>query len=259
MIARSPLLYQVARPNRYASDVRRIKTYYWVGRKNFGDLLGPLLLKHFASVHATWAPVEEASLIGPGSIIEHLPDGWEGQIVGSGKLHEESKLPVGRIEYLGLRGPLTAKDVRGDFAIGDPGLLANELVEVETKEHLLGLVPHWSDKALAERPEFRPYKPVVIDVTADPLEVIRTIGGCYKIVTSSLHGMILADAFAIPRRFEWADRLRHEGGTFKFSDYLASIGETLKIGVTTTANRQRVDDRKSEVFDALRALEDLRP
>lgn len=233
---------------------RKIAAYWWVGRPNFGDLLTPLLLKHFAEIDATWTPIQEAELVGVGSIIEHIPNGWGGKVVGAGKLHEEALIPVGRNQILGLRGPLTAKGLRGDFAIGDMGLLANELVRIDTKKHALGIVPHWSDTELAFRPEFSRYEPVVIDPRGDPLDVIAEIGACEKIVCSSLHGMILADAFAIPRRFEYTSRFGVEGGVFKFKDYSESIRTPFVVGKTTIANRQAVDDRRSELYDVIRAI-----
>lgn len=234
---------------------RHVSAYWWVGRPNFGDLLTPLLLQHFCGIVADWAPFPEASLVGVGSVLEHIPNGWAGKIVGAGKLHEESLLPIGHSEILALRGPLTAKGLRGDFAIGDLGLLANELVRVETKKYALGIVPHWSDTTLGTNPTFARYSPIVIDPRGDPLDVIRTIGECEKIVASSLHGMILADAFGIPRRFEYAPRLSMEGGMFKFRDYSEGVRTPFEIGVTSQVHRQAVDDRKSELYDVLRSLE----
>ena len=233
---------------------RRVTAYWWVGVANFGDLLTGPLLKHFSEVDVQWAAVADAQIAGVGSIIEHIPNGWAGKIVGAGKLREESAIPVGRNQILALRGPLTAKGVRGDFALGDPGLLAGELVQVETKRHELGIVPHWSDTELATDPRFATYHPKIIDPHGDPLDVIRAIGECRKIVSSSLHGIILADSFGIPRRIEYTHRFDREGGDFKFRDYSEAIRTPLKIGETVLANRQAVDDRKSELYDCLRSL-----
>jgi pyruvyltransferase len=233
---------------------RTMDAYWWVGRPNWGDLLTPLLLKHYCDIEALWAPFPVATIVGVGSVLEHVPNGWSGRIVGSVKLHEESNLPISA-EILALRGPLSAKGIRGDFAIGDLGLLANELVRVETKKYKLGLVPHWSDDQLAYDPRFLKYEPVVIDPRGDPLEVIHTIGECDKIVSSSLHGIILSDAFGIPRRFEYAPRLDVEGGTFKFRDYSESIRTPFEVGKLIMGHRQAIDDCKSSLYDVLRSLE----
>ena len=234
--------------------VRQMPVFFWRGRKNFGDLLTPLLLRHFCGIEATWAPVQEAALVGVGSIIELVPDGWDGTIIGTGKLHAETKLPVGRGRILALRGPLTAAGVRGDFALGDLGLLANELVRTETKRHDIGIVPHWSDETLIDRTKAVRKDALAIFPDDEPLEVIRQIGECRKIVCSSLHGMILADAFGIPRRVEVAPHMEYEGGHFKFRDYSLAIQTKFEAGKLTQANRKAVDNLKSELYDALRSL-----
>lgn len=233
---------------------RQATAYWWVGRRNWGDLLTPLLLDHFCDIKTTWSDFPAAQLVGVGSIIEHIPAKWYGTVIGSGKLHEESPIPLGP-KILALRGPLTAKGVRGDFALGDLGLLANELVRVETKKYQLGVVPHWSDRWLPIDPRFSRFNPQIIDPRGDPLEIIRTIGECHKIVSSSLHGIIIADSFNIPRRIEYAPRLNAEGGMFKFRDYHAAINTPLELGKTVAGNRLAIDDSRSALYDVLRSLE----
>ncbi len=233
--------------------------YWWRGsaahqRKNFGDLLTPLLLQRFAGITPTWAKPEDAHLLVVGSILESVEKfPWYGTVFGSGKLYERTKVTETAC-ILGLRGHLSAKGVKGTYVIGDPGLLADELVRT-TKEHNLGLLPHWSDKTLATRPEFLKYDPLIIQPeNDDPLEVLRQIGSCRKIVTSSLHGVILSDAFGIPRRIEYSPTLDREGGVYKFKDYLSSIGMVLELGLTQAAPRNRVEDRQHELFDGFETL-----
>ena len=154
---------------------------------------------------------------------------------------------------------MSAKDVKGNFAIGDPGLLADELVPLQEKEHDLGVIPHWTDRSLASDPRFLKYHPKLIDVRNDPIKVITDIGKCKKIVSSSLHGIILADAFGIPRRIEISPRaLSHahqEGGLFKWQDYSASLGMKLQIGVTQEPDRNVVLERQYEIFDVFEEVE----
>jgi pyruvyltransferase len=146
---------------------------------------------------------------------------------------------------------LTARGIKGNFALGDPGLLADELVIVNEKKYNLGLVPHWSDYQLEKDPRFLKYDPVIIRFNSDPLEVIRAIGACKKIVSSSLHGLILADAFNIPRRFEATASWGKEGGTFKVRDHNASLFLPFEIGLTQQANSNRVNDCKASLWDAM--------
>lgn len=232
------------------------RVYWWKGVPNFGDALTPALLRRFSRLEAEYSPIRDAQLVSTGSVLEHIPPFWSGCIVGSGRLRENSRLSLGSGSptVMAIRGPLSARGIKGTFALGDPGLLADELVTVETKRYALGIVPHWSDTELATDPRFARYNPKIIDPRGDPLDVIRTIGECRKIVASSLHGIIVADAFGIPRRFEYTPRFDREGGTFKFRDYSASIRTPFQPGVTMEANRFHVEDRKHELYDVFRAL-----
>jgi len=230
-----------------------LRSYWWKDKPNFGDLLTPYLLRHYVELETEWAPVNQADLISTGSILGHASSWWSGHILGSGKLFAHDEVPKDA-KVWALRGPITAKGIRGDFALGDPGLLADELVPPQTKKHTLGILPHWSDQDLTQRTEWDQYNPVKIYPHWDPLKVIAAIGSCHKIITSSLHGLILADAFGIPRRFEWASRLDKEGGDLKHRDYHASIGHKFEVGVTSKPSRFRVNDRRDELIDAFEAF-----
>jgi pyruvyltransferase len=229
---------------------RTVNAYWWTGRPNFGDLLTPLLLERFAHVPVNWAPADEADAVVIGSVLEHMPKGYTGVIAGTGKMFEETPLDLSAANVLALRGPLSAKGIKGNYALGDCALLANELVVVDKTYHL-GIVPHWSDKKLEHRPEFQKYQPRIIRPTGDPLEVLREIGRCRKIVTSSLHGAIVADSFGIPRRIELADGLVKEGGAFKFRDHQEALHMKFNPGVTQWAPRFRVQDLQQSLFDVL--------
>jgi pyruvyltransferase len=234
------------------------KAYYWKGKANFGDLLTPYLLKRFARLSSEWAKPEDAELALVGSILEHFPYDWNGIIAGAGKLHEGTILKFPNAKILAVRGPLTARGLKGNFILGDPALLADELVKREDKQYNLGIVPHWTDKTLEIDPRFTRYDPKIIRVDDDPLEVIREIGRCKKVISSSLHGIIVADAFHIPRRIEIAPRMlshpHQEGGLFKWNDYSASIGMTLEIGVTQQANHFKISEKQHELYDVFREI-----
>ena len=237
---------------------KKIKTYYWKAKPNFGDLLTPLLLKKFTGLSSEWVEPENAELIMVGSILEHFSQSWSGVIAGAGKLHEKTVLSFPNATILALRGPLTAKGIKGlnkNVVLADPALLADELVTITDKKYDLGIVPHWTDTTLEYDPRFTKYKPKIIRVSDDPLKVIREIGQCKKIVSSSLHGIILADAFGIPRRIEISPRVlthaHQEGGMFKWFDYSASIRNKLEIGVTQEIDRNIIQEKQYELFDLM--------
>ena len=232
-----------------------VKVYYWKYRKNFWDLLTTLLLEKFAHLDSKWAEPKDAELVMVGSVLDQLPNGWDGVIAGAGRLHEKTVRSFPNAKILAVRGPLTAKGLKGNFALADPGLLADELVPLRDKRYDLGIVPHWTDTTLEHDPRFTRYNPKIIRVADNPLEVIQEIGYCKKIVSSSLHGIILADAFGIPRRIEISPRVLsrpdQEGGLFKWLDYSASLGIKFEIGKTIEADHNRVVEKEYELFDVL--------
>lgn len=235
--------------------MRDVRTYWWTGRANFGDALAPLLLARFARLNPEWSDLATADLVTVGSVLE----GARNKVVlGTGKLYEAT-VPDPTNRYLAVRGPRTREGVPspGTTGIGDPGLLAGELVVVGRRTTQLGIVPHWSDAALPVDERFTKYNPRIIDPGGAPLDVVRQIGECHKIVSSSLHGLIVADAFGIPRRLERAPRLLdHEGGLFKFDDYNRSVGVETKVGVTQRASLQAVETLQHTLFDLYDDLED---
>lgn len=237
-----------------------IKAYWWKGAVNWGDNLSPLLLKRFANLDVEWDTISHSSIASIGSILEHIPPLWDGYILGSGRLHETSRLQnyMKTAKILAIRGPLSAKGIPGSFALGDPGLLADELVGFQEKTYDLGIVPHWRDVELV--PRFQkiirsPSTIQIINPSDDPLIVLRQIASCKRIVTSSLHGMIAADTFGIPRRVELCANLGYEGGDFKFRDYSESIRFPLVFGKMGSPTRWLVEDLKFAILDAYKDLE----
>ena len=235
-----------------------MKIYYWNEVKNFGDLLSSLLLKRFSNLDSVWSEPKDAQLVVVGSVLDKLPENWAGIIAGAGKLHEKTVLKFPQAKVLAVRGPLTAKSFKGSFALGDPGLLADELVKVKDKEYDLGVIPHWTDKVLEKHHIYRHMDHKIIRVSDHPLKVIEEIGKCKRIVSSSLHGIIIADAFGIPRKIEMAPRmLSHpdqEGGLFKWQDYSASLNIPLKVGLMQQIDRNIIIQRQHELFDVFEAL-----
>lgn len=241
------------------------KAYWWQRTVNFGDALAPLLLGRFADLSVESAQVETAEIVSIGSVLEHIPPHWKGYIVGSGKLREQSKIKFdpAQTKILALRGPLTAKGIPGHYALGDPGLLAGELISHVDQQKVwdLGILPHWQDDQLADRfvslipPKFSTR---VINPANDPIQVIKEIAACRRLVTSSLHGAIVADSIGgIPRRIEYCNKLDADGGLFKFKDYSASIQCEFEIGKMIEPKLNRVADRRFEIYDAYRELSRL--
>ncbi len=231
-----------------------VLAYWWAQRPNFGDLLTPLLLARFANITAVWSPPENADLVCAGSVLDVLPHGWTGVVAGSGVLHEHTRIDLRHATILGLRGKLTWELAQSghktDCVLGDPGLLVSEIVPEVEKTHALGVVPHWTDLDLASQHPDGHY----INPRRDPVEVVTEIASCEQIVASSLHGVVVADAFGIPRRVEPFAPKRYEGGTFKFIDYGTGLGFRTVFGKMQKVPDELVDARQGELFTMFERL-----
>lgn len=239
---------------------KKINIYYWTGKKNFGDLLTDLLIKRFIGLSTTLVTPDNAELVMVGSILEHLPEDFSGVIAGTGKLHEKSVVNFPKAKILALRGPLTAPNLK-NIMFGDFGLLANELIPLGDKKYKLGIVPHWTDKTLEYDEQFLKYNPKIIRVDDDPIKVIAEISQCKKIISSSLHGIIVADAFGIPRRIEISPMgLSHpnqEGGLFKWRDYNESISMPFEIGVMGRPKKYIITEKQHDLSDVFEEIKKL--
>jgi len=216
---------------------------------NFGDELNNWILARLG-VECTWAPPAQADLVLVGSVLEHLPPGWTGTVCGAGKLRENSEVDLSAANVIALRGRLSAARVRGvptSVVLGDPGLLASKWVPQTVAKYDLGVIPHWSDQKLAQR---FPYGHI-IDVRRPPGEVITEIASCKRVVSSSLHGLVVADSFGIPRRAELFPSADKEGGDFKYRDYASIYDTDPSFGEFWRAPYARVEEVREQLRAAL--------
>jgi hypothetical protein len=205
-----------------------VGTHWWDGHPNFGDDMTPWLLPRYGVVPVHRRPVE-ARLAGVGSVLEFLPPDFEGAIWGSGLMHD-APYPLPRAAVLAVRGHLTRERIGAsdDVALGDPGILAARLVRRPAQRWDVGLVPHGHHRshapflALAETAGLRVR---VIDVHRTAARTVREIAACGTVVTTSLHGLVAADAYGIPALWTTLEPSLG-GGDFKFRDYESVITPT---------------------------------
>ena len=206
--------------------VDAVPVFWWRDVVNFGDLITPMLLPHFG-LRAFFAPPTRATLFSTGSILQFVPPDYRGYIVGSGLIMDVNVRPIPQARILGLRGRLTQRllGVSTDVVLGDPGLLAVQLSGVTARpRHPLGIVPHHSEMAHPALHEFvarYPNEVIIIDPRQQPRVVFAAIAECAAVLSSSLHGLVTADALGIPnRRLTLSGALK--GGSFKFHDYYSA-------------------------------------
>lgn len=218
--------------------VNRLKS--WQRENNFGDLLGPLLVKEILTKHSDRISPPTTRLAGPaqrmdqqrqvllavGSIL-HLAN--DGDVVwGAGR---NGKIPDDRHRFAQLdvrmvRGPKTRDFLmaRGIHVLpnyGDPGLLMpsffpqlRKWAESPTAE--IRFVRHFRDipKERGSIPTIDPQQPL--------WKVLEEIARSRFVVSSSLHGLVIAEALGIPARGVAA---RTEP-RFKYADYYEGTGRS---------------------------------
>lgn len=198
-----------------------VEAYWWDGHPNFGDALTPwiFLKRGIIPVHVE---VHDAEVVGVGSLVQFIPEHYTGRIWGSG-LISDKRHSVPGAQVLALRGPRTrdALGINSAVTLGDPGLLTSRLLPRPSTKFRIGFVPHGSHHDHPTVVEFlrRNQNAVkLIDVTRSPSAVIRDIASCAAIVSTSLHGVIVADSFGIPAAWTTLEP-QLIGGDFKFLDH----------------------------------------
>ena len=221
-----------------------IRVYYWRGAKgrcesNFGDALSPLIISKILGRNTVYATPSRADIMGIGSVLGHASHMWRRPLLGrTNPLYvwgTGTLLPV-RVctrfmKFLAVRGSKTRDLLRLDYnmSLGDPGLLASLLLPNKPQPRFsVGVIPHWEERShpvTLESIQRIPHSKL-IDVTSPyPLETIRTIASCESVLSSSLHGLVVADAFGVPNaRFRC---LKTKGtNNWKYQDYCSSVKRT---------------------------------
>jgi pyruvyltransferase len=214
--------------------------FFWqkrAGHYNFGDHLARVISCKMLEVglgSGTLVIDEFFRLLSIGSILHFANDG--DVIWGSGR---NGKIPdqAHRFDWLdvrAVRGPYThhwlAKQISlpENLPYGDPGLLLPYLFDLSSplflpRDQEVGqsiLVPNLNDVAHLESPDA---KNVVLP-TRSWYEVIRRILSARTIVTTSLHGLILAEAMG---KRVCLVRLTDVEPAFKYEDYSLGAGREL--------------------------------
>lgn len=169
-----------------------------------------------------------------GSIIEWLRD--SNTIVwGSGAIKGgTTPLKIKPKKVLAVRGPLTRdylqkNGVECPEIYGDPALLLPRFYKPKVhKKKCIGIIPHVCDQQNHFLLDFKDKNPDVIIIDLKNYgcwtDVIDQICQCEFIISSSLHGLIVSDAYGIPNVWvEFSDKIIGNG--FKFQDYFASVGK----------------------------------
>ena len=148
---------------------------------------------------------------------------------GSGLISNKSRPVFPPRAILAVRGPLTRQRLESlgistPAVYGDPALLLPKFYQAKSKKkYKIGIIPHLIDKHHLDLRKPLPDTMNIIDIQEKDIQLfIDRVNECEYILSSSLHGMIIADAFRIPSVRVIFTR-NPIGGDFKFHDYCLSV------------------------------------
>lgn len=213
---------------------------YDAHRNNFGDILNPIIADYFGTKKVRRISKRKSlkfvHYFMIGSILQRC--NANSIIWGSGFISKDEICKEFPKKVLAVRGPLTRRKllemgVECPEIFGDPALLLPEIYQPKNieKDYKLGIIPHyhdkndtWLNKYFSNNPNIK-----IIDIqNKNPLKVVDEMLACEKIVSSSLHGIIVADAYKIPSIWvEFSDKV--SGCGFKFRDYFQSVGRDVDV------------------------------
>ena len=211
---------------KFSNSNKRINAFWWSDILNFGDLFTPDIVKALGYIPIRES-AQQSDIVGVGSILGAVPENYKGTILGSGIISPNTDKRYPNAHFAAARGELT-KQVLGlspKTPTGDFGILASKMYGGKQKKYKVGLVPHYVDR-------FNPWvyrvkqrmgsDCLIIDVQDTPKTVSKKISQCEVVVSSSMHGIIVADSYNIPNVWiQLSDKVIGDG--FKFHDYNSSI------------------------------------
>jgi len=193
----------------------------WGEKGNVGDRIAPLVLEYLLGHKVNnCLPTDKGKLLSEGSVAEFIEEG--DTVFGSGLIQPMRLLCKRNVNIVMVRGPLTRYELMNvGYDVPECyGTLASLLPEIipghENKEYKLGIIPHY-----VEKNEAKIYQGHFIDVMSDPKDFINEVCKCETVISSSLHGIIIAEAYGVPA--VWIQLTNKIiGGDFKFKDYYMS-------------------------------------
>lgn len=222
-------------------------------RNNWGDYVSVILCSlvnpesRYIPRCYTWNVYKKDDVLCIGSIITWLTTP-KSTIWGSGIVYPDREISARPKKVCAVRGPLTRdyllkRGINCPEVYGDPALLFPRYYQPEVeKKYKLGIIPHFRDKSNPIMEKFANDESVlIIDVqNVHPWQkFINDICSCECIASSSLHGIIISDAYNVPN--VWAEFDGGERKEFAFRDYLGSVGKSDVIAISL--NKESTKDQ----------------
>lgn len=219
----------------------KIRLFWWneikiqgKAQENYGDLLGKYLVEKISNKKVVWVKPSRFSVLNffrpiyvtVGSILTHVNQHCI--VWGSGIISKQ--YPIKKARFLAVRGPQSRKHLLElGYSVpevyGDPALLLPKYYRPKIDQTFpIGIVPHYNDfkrvrELYANEPSVRLIDLMTNDIETTTNEILK----CKRIVSSSLHGIIVAHAYGIPAVWQkFSDDVF--GDDIKYQDYFESVG-----------------------------------
>lgn len=236
---------------------------------NFGDDLNFYLLKELYKIDTpinlrqTFLGHNLLNYLLIGSIIESYTNN-KSIIWGSGAMHGTIDLKEKPLKVLAVRGPLTreyllSQGVDCPPVYGDPALLLPDLYDPQLeKKYDVGIIPHITDLSnpIVDELQNLGYKIIRLNNYRSWRSIVDDIISCKCILSSSLHGLILSDAYNVNNTWIQIKPL-NKGNDFKFRDYFSSVGREYELTNLNTLNDVKIAIEKTNTWK--RVSIDLNP
>jgi pyruvyltransferase len=205
---------------------KRVNVYYWChpSGDNVGDLLSQVIVDFMlarSSIQPDATLRRTRRLFAIGSVLDAAKCGMT--VWGSGLHHFGARAPRVRLDVRAVRGPLTrqallAAGIPCPEVYGDPALLLPLFYAPKlAKKYPFTVIPHFSK----EESYFNHYGDSVLStLTSDWQSFVNRIIESELVISGSLHGIILAEAYGV-RAILLSDI---DTDWFKYEDYFLSAG-----------------------------------
>lgn len=222
--------------------------YYVKSNCNWGDDLNRYLVERISGkkvVHARCMLFPHSFFLCIGSILQWFAD--EKAIVWGTGLIEPAKVNPCK-EIRAVRGPLTRaclleQGIKCPEIYGDPALLLPRFYNpIIQKQHRIGLICHYTEiNSNLVQQIIKKFNIHFIDICHYGMctDFVDQVLSCDYIISSSLHGCIVSDAYRVPNLWCRFSNYHAEGNNFKFRDYYLSVGKKIDQPILITCNTEQ--------------------
>jgi len=229
----------------------KVALHYYNDKPNFGDQISPVIVDALLDSKISRVPWTEngeaVKMSAVGSVIHSLRP--ETQVWGSGIMNQD--VPSDKLKVHAVRGPKTRKfllecgysEEQVPEVYGDPALLLPEIYTPKVlpwTSDMWVVIPHhscldsahrrnyWGNLTAEDFQDWELFGYRIVFPNEPWQDVVDAIANAKGVISESLHGLILADAYGVPNVW-WKngeEGLAGHAGNFKFQDYFESVGQT---------------------------------